>query len=94
MGIQFPPQILCRKMPRPFLSDLTAALGFCCPAAFFAANRRVRTGILADRLGVDERTVQRHRARWRAGFGCRAEKRCILVTCPEELYKRLKKRIG
>lgn len=32
--------------------------GWCCPWAFFAANRSVRTGLLAARLGVSERTIQ------------------------------------
>jgi hypothetical protein len=85
---------LPRTIMAPFLSDLTATLGFCCPAAFFAANRRVRSGVLADRLGVDERTVQRHRARWRAGEGCQTAANCLIATGPENLQSRLKRRIG
>jgi hypothetical protein len=51
--------------------DLLRESHWCCPWAFFAANRKIRTGLLASRLGVSEQTVQD----WR-GFYNRKQIKC------------------
>lgn len=70
-------------------------LGFCCIAAFFAANEKVSTGLLAERLGLDKRTVRRHRADWRNGNGCAGHPRCLIAGAPDEkMQRRLTRKIG
>lgn len=70
------------------------ALGFCCPAAFFAANEKVETWVLAERLGVSDRTVREHRARWKAGAGCDGHPRCLISSAPDALKPKLLNRVG
>lgn len=51
-------------------------LGFCCLYAFF--RLRKRTGLIAARLGVDERTIRRHKAAFKAGeYRCEELKCCL-----------------
>lgn len=52
-------------------SDLIRQANWCCPWAFLQANRKVRTGLVAARLGVSESTVQD----WR-GYLARGQIKC------------------
>lgn len=38
--------------------DLIRQAGWCCPWAYFSAHAKVRTGLLAARLGVSEATIR------------------------------------
>jgi hypothetical protein len=52
--------------------------GWCCPWAFFAANRKIRTALLAARLGVSERTVQDWRGYYNRGqIFCKSRGSCM-----------------
>lgn len=75
---------------RQKFTDLIADLGFCCPRAFFEANRKVRTGVLADRLGLNERTVRYHRQ----GQGrCINAPSCLIKGAKGLLKQQLERRL-
>jgi hypothetical protein len=58
-----------------FLSLITSApLNYCCEWMFFHKNKR--TGMIAERLGIDRSTVKRHKAKFRAG-----EMACTHADC-------------
>lgn len=79
----------------PTIESLVATLGFCCLGAFFAANAKIRTGLLADLLGCDLRTLRRHRQWWKARYrGCMDRKTCIIKSAPAAMQLKLKRRIG
>lgn len=60
-------------------SDLLTQSGWCCPWAFFESNKKVRTGLLASRLGVGERTVQDWRGYyWRGQISCGHCPKCMI----------------
>lgn len=81
------------KLTLPYLI-CQPPLGFCCVPAFFAANQRVRTALLAARLGLDTRTVRLWRARWRCGMlDCNQAQSCVLKACPPHLLSRLRQRM-
>lgn len=70
-------------------------LSFCCTAAFFAANRSVPTGLLAESLGLSERTVREWRSKWRGGtLLCTQAPSCLLTSCPPSLKTSLKSRLS
>jgi hypothetical protein len=51
-------------------------LKFCCIYAFFKLQKR--TGAIADRLGMTDRTVRYHKARWRAKeYKCEGCPNCL-----------------
>lgn len=55
--------------------------GYCCPWAFFEANRKVRTGLLAARLGVHEGTIREWRSfHDRGQIGCKDARNCTKET--------------
>jgi hypothetical protein len=55
---------------------ITDGLGYCCLWAFFQRNRQ--TGLIALRLGVTERAVRFHKARWRDGdYECEGKCNCL-----------------
>ena len=63
-------------------SDLIRAAGWCCPYAFLEANRKVRTGLVAARLGVSESTViewRRYHAQKARVAVCQDTKSCFLA---------------
>ena len=83
------------KHPKPTLASLIASKNYCCVAAFFAANRSVRTSLIAAWLGVEDRTVRLWRARWRRGeVHCNYSGKCLIKTAPIKLQKRLTRRIN
>lgn len=64
-------------------------LGYCCPFAFFSANRSVSTSELAKQLGVTSRTVRYARSRFAANaFTCRTNRQCLRIAA-QELQKHL-----
>lgn len=54
---------LCRDNRSQFEQLACEGLGYCCPYAFLRANKQ--TGQIAIRLGLDRRTVQRWKAKFR-----------------------------
>ena len=59
-----------RENPTPIprtLPELAHALGYCCPYAFFRVHKKVRSGLIATRLGVGARTVKLWRRRYKEG---------------------------
>lgn len=50
-------------------------MGYCCPYAFFRANKR--TGAIATRLGLAERTIRL----WKARFRSKELQCCKVATC-------------
>lgn len=51
-------------------------LGFCCLYAFFKLHRR--TGLIAARLGVDDRTIRYHKAAMDSGkYQCECTNTCL-----------------
>lgn len=53
------------------VASLIASMGYCCEFAFWRVYRQNRdTPLVADRLGVSVRAVQRHKARIRRGELC------------------------
>lgn len=51
-------------------------LGYCCPYAFFCLFKR--TGVIAERLGVNAKTVRSHKAKWKAKeLNCEEAERCL-----------------
>lgn len=59
-------------------AKLLASAGWCCPWSFFRANARVRTGLLAARLGVDDSTVRKWRRYYRQGqISCLGAPGCL-----------------
>lgn len=60
----------------PPLKLLIADLKYCCPWAFFCAHKR--TGLIADRLGVTRRAVQKHKQRFYNGeYKCEEKESCM-----------------
>jgi hypothetical protein len=69
-------------------------LNFCCLSAFFAANLRVRTGMLADRVGVSPRIVRWWRKEWKEyRLTCKLTPTCVVRSCPSKLVLMLHKRM-
>lgn len=52
------------KRSKTIFYELVQACGYCCPFEFFSLNSKVRTGLLAQILGLEPRTVRY----WRAAF--------------------------
>lgn len=51
-------------------------LGYCCPAALFRVTKR--TGMIAARLGMTDRTVRLWKARFKAKeIGCEKQPNCL-----------------
>lgn len=75
------------------LKDLVVdGLGYCCVWVFFEFISK-RTGMIAARLGVTERTVRRWKERFRAGeFRCSHCKGCMKGRLYE--IKRMRVRFG
>ena len=69
---------------------LISSLGFCCFAAFFAANKKVPTSLLADRLGVPRSTLRYHKNKPQT---CISAPSCLIANAPPHLKDRLRKRI-
>lgn len=56
---------------------ITEGLGYCCEWAFFKLFHHY-TGLIASRLGVDERTVRYHKAAFKAGqMRCQGCRKCL-----------------
>ena len=68
---------------------ITDGLGYCCEQFFWAAFEGISSELIAARLGVARRTVNRHRQWYHDGrFECAARDSCMLrrllfVTSPE-----------
>ena len=78
------------------LPELVASepLNFCCPSAFFAANRYVAGNILAARLGLTDRTTKEWKAKWTHNLlDCTQTSTCVLETCPKHLLRKLAVRL-
>lgn len=54
-------------MSQHLMCDLAKAEGFCCEDTFISTTSNIRASILANRLGVDKRSVNSQRARLRSG---------------------------
>lgn len=65
---------------RSLVEQLTCGggLGYCCPYAFFRVNRR--TGAIATRLGLAERTIRVWKAKFKAKeIVCSEASNCMLT---------------
>lgn len=49
---------------------ITLGLGYCCERFFWARYSDVPTALIADRLGVHEETVRRHKKKFKAAGPC------------------------
>ena len=65
--------------PRESLTStlITQGLGYCCPAWFWERFWEVPTELVAARLGISERSVQRHRKSFNEGeCKCQNREKC------------------
>lgn len=71
------------KPPRPTFNHLVChELGYCCEFAFFSLFKR--TGMIAERLGLEKRTVRYHKAAFVAGETiCEDQPKCLLNRHPK-----------
>lgn len=61
--------------------DLLLNDGWCCPYAFFHANRKIRTGLLAARIGVHESTIKSWRRFYSKGqIYCESGLSCLKTS--------------
>jgi len=62
---------------------ITGGLGYCCEAWFWAHFAAIPADLLAARLGVTERTIQRHRLLLKQGeLGCQGKINCLNRKVP------------
>jgi hypothetical protein len=60
------------------LKSFIHSLGYCCPWFFFESHRKVRTGLIATRFGLSERTVRKWRAQFKCGgMKCEGSQQCL-----------------
>lgn len=51
-------------------------LGYCCEFAFFKLH--AQTGMIAERLGVADRTIRYHKEAYKAGeMSCKVNPKCL-----------------
>lgn len=55
------------KVSKTIFYDTAVAAGYCCARKMLEANEKVRTGLLAKKLGFNVRTVQLWREAFKAG---------------------------
>lgn len=61
------------------LRNLITSMGWCCEYAFFRCYKQ--TGMIAARLGADDSTVRKHKARFKCGeLKCERCQNCKLAA--------------
>lgn len=74
---QLPPGNRDQPIRGAFRQTACEGLGYCCPYAFLRVNKR--TGAIATRLGVTERTVRLWKAKFKAKeIRCEEQQKCLL----------------
>lgn len=71
---------LSPHIPRESLTSslITQGLGYCCEAVFWYTFTKVPSGTIAVRLGIERKTVQRHRSAFARGeFQCEKKDSCL-----------------
>jgi hypothetical protein len=60
------------KVSKTIFFDTAVSLGYCCARKLLETNDKVRTSVLASKLGFDVRTIQL----WRKAFRASELRRC------------------
>ena len=64
-------------------------LSFCCPYAFFLANRNTPTNLIATRLGVSSRTIRVWKTKFREkDLCCANQSKCLKYKLKELRHAR------